>query len=323
MSVVGLFLSHTWSPRIERHFGRLVQESGSQIEWHQVHGQGDDATANRDFTSEAVLRLRFEQMRRNDGVQGGFMDTAIWPSLLALDADFTWIMEYDVDYSGDWAELFEQFRANPADLLTTTILPRSSSTDWFWWKSAAAPPHVRPEQMYRAFLPLMRMSRRFAREYARSMGDPCWSGHYEFTIPTAAISAELVVEDIGGNGPLCPSSRRNRNYRNSPNDWRLSPGTLVWRPSRDRYFVEAPDAFPEAGLLYHPVKPGVPDWRREFVLDPAITRPPARDGRPESRTEQNASATTSVAMATYNGERYLRRQLDSLAHQELAPGDRM
>jgi hypothetical protein len=152
VSVVGLFLSHTWSPRIERHFGRLVQESGNQIEWHQVRGQGDDATANRDFTSEAgetVLRLRFEQMRRNDGVQGGFMDTAIWPSLLALDADFTWIMEYDVDYSGDWA-----------DLLTTTIFPRSSSTDWFWWKSAAAPPQVRPEQMYRAFLPLMRVSRR-------------------------------------------------------------------------------------------------------------------------------------------------------------------
>jgi glycosyltransferase involved in cell wall biosynthesis len=237
------------------------------------------------------------------------MDTVIWPRLLALDADFTWIMEYDVDFSGDWATLFEQFRANPADLLTTTILPRGASAGWFWWRSAAAPPHVRREHMHRAFLPMMRVSNRFARSYAQDMADPRWSGHYEFIIPTAAISAGLLVEDIGGDGPFCPSERRNRNYRNSPKDWRLSPGTFVWRPSQDRYFVEAPNAFSEADMLYHPVKADIPEWRRDFAS--------ARATRPIP----NAAAAVSVAMATYNGERHLRAQLESLAQQEMAPDE--
>jgi hypothetical protein len=123
--------------------------------------------------------------------------------------------------------------------------------------------------MYRAFLPLMRISREFAHRYADSVADPAWAGHYEFTIPTAAVSTGLRVEDIGGHGCLCPAWRRNANYRNSSTHWELSPGTFVWRPSRERYYVESPEDFPETDLLYHPVKAGVAEWEKRRNSDDA------------------------------------------------------
>jgi len=39
--------------------------------------------------------------------------------------------------------------------------------------------------------------------------------------------------------------------------------TFGFRPVRHDYFHEKPEAFEQPGLLYHPVKPGVPTWTRD------------------------------------------------------------
>lgn len=306
VTTAGLFLTHTWSPRIERHFNRLVKESGSDIAWRAVRDQTDAAAT--------VLGPRFEEMRRHGGVQGGFMDTMIWPHLLALDADFTWVMEYDVDYAGDWAKLFNQFTANPADFLATNITRRRTHDEWYWWEFAEAPPHLPPRRMIRALVALMRVSRALARAYAEAMQDPRWRGHYEFTIPTVALAAGLVVEDIGGErGRFRPRRRRSRNYSRS---------SFAWRPSRDLYFLEAPETFPQTDLLYHPVKGGVPEWRGAGELDDPVTIvAPTRAGQSPLGSGEKALPTVSVALATHNGAHYLAEQLESLARQELAPDE--
>lgn len=308
MATAGMFFTHTWSPRMERHFNRLVAESGGVIAWHVIRDRPDAAQGDSSETSaQAVLPVRIEQMHRVGTFHDGFLDTKIWPPILDLDADFTWYMEYDVDYAGDWAKFFDQFAANPADLLATTVLPRRKSELWPHWPLAAAPPHVSPEHMLRAFLPLMRVSRRFAHAYVEAMQDPRWGGNYEFTVPTAATAAGFVVEDIGGKGPFCPRSRRNRNYTSK---------TLVWRPSRDAYFVEAPESFAERGLLYHPVKGGVSEWDQEPVEVVTIVAPTKRVA-----SELGGKQGISVALATRNGERHLRELLDSLARQEPTPDE--
>jgi hypothetical protein len=113
---------------------------------------------------------------------------------------------------------------------------------------------------YRAFHPIMRISRRFAEAYCGLMADPAWQGHYEFTLPTAAAAARFALEDIGGSGPFVRQARRDRNYANNSRDGFLRPGTFLWRPSRASYFHEAPAAFQQADMLYHPIKTGVADW---------------------------------------------------------------
>jgi hypothetical protein len=198
-------------------------------------------------------------MLRNGGIIGGYVDTAVVPPIIAIDADFTWVVEFDVDYSGDWSNLFSQFADNPADLLTTTILPWPQCPDWHWWRNAVAPDGISRERMFRAFHPLMRMSRRFARTYAQRLaGDGGWSGHYEFLMPTIAAAAGFRLQDIGGARASKPETWRWANYVNEPLHPFLRPGTFRWRPPQPFYFHERADRFRIPNKLYHPVKPRTP-----------------------------------------------------------------
>jgi hypothetical protein len=122
------------------------------------------------------------------------------------------------------------------------------------WRFATAPGWVAPASWWRSFNPLVRISQRFAAIYALMMADSDWFGHYEFTLPTAAVVSGSVIEDIGGASDLTPAERRGRNYTNTPWDHRMKPGTFVWRPPRAYYFHERPETFEAADMLYHPVK---------------------------------------------------------------------
>ena len=159
---------------------------------------------------------------------------------------YVWMIEFDVDYAGDWSAFFGQFKRNRADLLTTTLTSSADDPNWCHWNSAAAPKRPEAIHWYRDFHPIMRLSQRFMRAYVKAMASPDWRGHHEFTIPTVAIYLNMQVEDIGNGG---------FNYTNTPLDPLLSPGSFVFRPARTAYFHERPDTFEQLGLLYHPIKP--------------------------------------------------------------------
>jgi hypothetical protein len=199
-------------------------------------------------------------MQRSGSIVPGYLDVMIIPCVLAMSSERVWVMEYDVDYTGRWADFFAQFTDRDSDLMTTTLTHISDCQDWAHWPAARCPSWVDRRFVHRAFHPLMRLSRSFAGAYALMMLDQAWAGHAEFTLPTAALAAGAVVEDIGGEGPLTPPALRDTNYLNTPSDPDLSPGTFVWRPPRQHYFHERPDEFDLPGRLYHPVKSGLAAW---------------------------------------------------------------
>ena len=263
MTAAGIFFTHVRSPRVRRHFRRLVAESGSLVTWHFVFNPDSGARPKAPFAYDDpadVMANRYRAMERNGGVQGGYLDTAIVPCLRALRADHLWVMEYDVDFAGRWDDLFATYRDNDADLLTTTLMYRSQSADWPHWKTAAAPPWVPEAGMVRALHPLMRVSRELVNWYAVAMADVDWDGHYEFTLPTSALAGGARIEDLGGDGPFTPESRRGRVYVGRTPAGPPADPTFAFRPVRSRYFHEAPERFERRGLLYHPVKPGVRAW---------------------------------------------------------------
>ena len=109
--------------------------------------------------------------------------------------------------------------------------------------------------LLQATLPLNPLaSRRFLHLYRRQIATGQWAGHYEFLLPTIARAGGLKVADLGGNGPFVASGLAGRNYRNTPNDPDLGPGSFIFRPARDAYFAEAPEQFDMPNLLYHPIK---------------------------------------------------------------------
>ena len=127
MTAAGIFFTHVRSPRVRRHFRRLVAESSGEVTWHFIFNPDAGARPKAPFAYDDpadVMAGRYRAMERNGGIQGGFLDTALFPVLRALRADHLWVMEYDVDFAGRWGDLFAPFADNDADLLTTTLMYR-------------------------------------------------------------------------------------------------------------------------------------------------------------------------------------------------------
>jgi hypothetical protein len=271
IDTAALMLTHVIHPRIVRHFERLKSQTDGILDaFLCVDGRhaksGADITGADYVISEeharSFLPRRFEQYLARGGVLvPGFVDMALVSAILArpfAQYRFIWLVEYDVDFAGDWSTFFRQFIGNESDLLGTALFPRSQSVKWLHWSWFKAP--VAEHQHYRAFLPIVRFSQRILSCYREAMETGCWEGHSEAIWPTIANAYGLPMQDIGGLGPETPVPLRGRNYSHYHNieDGDLSNGTLVCRPvSRLTYFHETPEQFSDAGYLHHPVKS---DW---------------------------------------------------------------
>ena len=257
----GLFVSHMATARVKAHFLRLQNETAGLIDWYFVLNRGTHPNPSWDVdieSPETVMPARHAEMLQNGGVQGGYLDTVIFPCVLALPQQFVWVMEYDVDFSGHWRDFFSQFDRDNTDLLTTTITPRQTCPTWHWWRNARAPSTVDDQDWARAFHPVMRISKKMAALYCDTVADGAWSGHYEFTVPTVALATGCSLKDLSQKPNETAMSRPN--YTNTPKSPQLSPGTFVWRPSRKAYFHEKGVTFVERNMLHHPIKTDADDW---------------------------------------------------------------
>lgn len=177
--------------------------------------------------------------------------------------DRIWVVEYDVAFTGRWNELFDAFAQDDAALLATSIHRHAVNPGWPNWptiRTPDGPPDL--ARMVRAFMPLHRLSRDGyeALDDAYRAG---WDGFYEGIVPRILMDAGLTVEDIGGDGEFVRPGNRGRFYTSTPSSDLLSPGSFVFRP------VYAKPG-PEAGRLWHPVKPpshpiGWPIRRRDQI----------------------------------------------------------
>jgi len=262
-----ILITHIESDAVGQHFDRLNFEcSGLLDAFLCVHGPAaaDAGKALRaDFRispadEQRSLPLRYaEKMRRGGSAIPGFPDLIYMPVLRDRLTQYThiWIMEYDVDFAGAWGDFFAPLIGSAADLMGTTIYPRSQCADWMWWPSFETPTEVSDRDHMRAFFPIARFSRRMIECYAAAVQTGDWRGHAEALYPTVARHRGLTIEDIGGDGPFTPKPLRGKNYFNNPADGRLRPGSLTTRPPQQTlYFHVAPETFPMRGYLYHPVK---------------------------------------------------------------------
>ncbi|MGE5478444.1 MAG: hypothetical protein ACM3Q1_17455 [Bacteroidales bacterium] len=188
------------------------------------------------------------------------------------DVDRVWVVEYDVDFTGRWGDLFDHFAGSDAALLATSLHRWAVNPGWPNWPSVQTPsgPPADLSDYIRAFMPFYRLSRSgFAvLDAAYHAG---WEGFYEGIVPHILLEAGLEVEDIGGDGEFVRPDNRGLFYRSNPADNTLAPGTFVFRP-----IVAQPG--PEPNMLWHPVKPeqsthrtGWPIKRREQIVHRART----------------------------------------------------
>jgi hypothetical protein len=178
-------------------------------------------------------------------IQSGFDQVLLAFRQVKPEYDHYWIVEYDVEFSGHWSELFRAFTDNMSDLLCTSMHRYETNPTWAWWKSLAWPQQSKPE-LIRGFFPFARLSGR-AIDAIIDAGRNGVDGFYEAVWPTVVNHRGLVIEDIGGDGQFVRPGNLNRWYTSTLANQSLSPGTLVARPIRFR-----PGWKPNK--LWHPVK---------------------------------------------------------------------
>jgi hypothetical protein len=259
-----LFLTHVRSRRVLDHVERLRRDTADLMPLficadERRRRRDTDPAFRADFSVDQADWHRLVPARAAKPGFGSpltdYYDLFYLPALMdarlaAFDA--VWFIESDVDFAGDWRDFFEPAMACTADLIGTTIYPRPMQPRWTHWRRFRTPSRLPPETHLRSFLPLARFSRRLIDAYVEEAQDPAWHGQFEAMWPTIAAERGWSIADIGGDGPFRWNGPRF--YRNTFNKRTLSPGNFVFRPVRRAYFREKPEAFTEAGQLYHPVK---------------------------------------------------------------------
>jgi hypothetical protein len=264
-TIAVLFLTHVWSRNIGERYARLRRELTGHADclvllqdgnldvrsaWEEFLAALDASSDLRTYDpAKLEQRLGFAYLQPERIVPG----SAHFPLLdFSLDEDYAyyWIVEYDVEYRGDWRDFFTLCHASDADLLAAHVHRHHEWPDWFWWKSLKPPfwrrmlGLPRQRQWCKAFFPISRFSAA-AIQTIRSAHRNGWQGHYEALVPTALHCHGLAVRDF---------NHITASYLGKDQDENADPdiqSTLRWRPEI------TPTEFTQRGtgsLLFHPVK---------------------------------------------------------------------
>ncbi|CAA7625490.1 hypothetical protein [Magnetospirillum sp. UT-4] len=269
-----LLMTHFIDDVIVARYRRLVAESGSRPVFVLLNASDDVNPSYRrprdlkvfSFTAESLRGLGYPTKGRR--IRDKDIELFVFPFFRAYtEFDRVWVVEYDVEFTGRWSELFDHFADSQAALLATSLHRHAVNPAWPNWPSVSTPegPPADLSRFVRAFMPFYRLSRSgyLALDAAYRQG---WDGFYEGIVPRILLDAGLGIEDIGGEGEFVRPANLGRFYRSTPADNTLSPGTFVFRPIR-----ALPG--PEPGMLWHPVKPetathrtGWPIKRRQQIV---------------------------------------------------------
>ncbi len=256
-----LFVTHRWSASIAAHYARLQREAGTVLDVHLVfQAQRPDAVpAGPDAVVVTTAEIAAAFPKR-------FNDHANWTIHCAELAWMTaanrallagyervWAVEYDVDFSGNWATFFRAAVGYDGDLLGIDLRHRDSDPTWPNTDGYIQPGNV-PADPLLGFFPIVRASRGLIDSYVSNVEKDGWTGHFEMVLPSFALAKGFSVGEIGGDTSYTPSERRGLHYTTVATAGRPA-ATFQFRPPRSfRYFGEAPQAFREPDRLYHPVK---------------------------------------------------------------------
>lgn len=157
-----------------------------------------------------------------------------------------WVIEDDVEYSGDPYELLASLDGRRGDLLATHL---AHGYDGWTYASMLRSPggDVKPADTWLVFLTFFRISGEALDTIDRYYRDG-WSGHSENMWATILKHAGMEVVDFGGNGKYVADEDRNKRYYGLPNDGFQKNGSFG--TMNIRLFAGR-----RKDVLWHPIKP--------------------------------------------------------------------
>ena len=164
-----------------------------------------------------------------------------------------WVIEDDVEYSGDAHELFAGLAGREGDLLATHLA--EGFDDWTYSSMLRSPGgDIAPAQSWLVFLTFFRISGPALDTIDRYYREG-WNGHSENMWATILKHAGMRVVDIGGNGKYVAEQDRGLRYYGEAGERFEKNGSFGTMNIRLR-------AGRRKDVLWHPIKPPAA-WLRQ------------------------------------------------------------
>ncbi len=248
-------LTHKYNNQISNNIHKIYKEKGERDLYVLTHGNvdfGNLPASICSFSLEDLRSLNFTWLKENKLVPGSAHLPLIYYFQQFPGYDYYWLVEYDVEFGGEWKSLFNTYRDCEADFISSYITHYESenSRDWPWWNIDHPQKMIPKSERVRSFNPIYRISNQALRFLLDELSTG-WRGHYEVLLSTILYQNNFQLLDFG-NGDF--SSRRyptfyTRNFFKKSMfrffDF-LKFGTMRYTPPMKKVGYRK--------LLYHPVK---------------------------------------------------------------------
>lgn len=240
-----LFQTHVWNAIVARRFRRWEEETQGLAECHLL------LQADAPLGPPLPQRThRFDPSKLSSDlgiptlIPGSLVPGSAHLPLLAFAQTHAhphyWLVEYDVEFTGHWAQVLAWGDQSDADLLGAHLSPYETCPDWYWWRTLRLPENRM--SCWKLFLPLFRMSAAGVKALMDCYHKG-WTGHAEAILPTALVHAGLKVQDLGAIAPAW--------HPGSIEPWGTPLSSHRWRPE---VTLEECQATFQPDCIYHPVK---------------------------------------------------------------------
>lgn len=164
---------------------------------------------------------------------------------------YYWFVEYDVEFTGKWSVMMEDFDTNLCDYDFLSCHVEEYNTqknkEWIWWHRGNNLNFPLAECM-KSFNPICRYSRE-ALAYIDLYQKRGFTAHSEVLIPTCLHHAGYQIGDLGGTGDFVPHGYKNKYYISESGC--INGGTVRYRPIYNKEQIKNKGLF---NCLFHPSK---------------------------------------------------------------------
>ncbi|MCB2078459.1 MAG: hypothetical protein KDE55_12275 [Novosphingobium sp.] len=292
-----LFMTHEWGPIHRLRFERLRREVAgiadafilmqkSQAVEDVVRDGDPFRRARAVFDARALPRQLGYPYAFNAKMMPGSVHYPIIGFSLSSDYDFFLLVEYDVEFSGNWGEFVSATVASSPDFASLHFGDYAATPDWRWWRYFRAADADRAwsadtANLKRSFNPVFGISRR-ALDTIHAAHKSGWLGHHEMLLPTLVDRQGLQVTDLGQAGRFCTNASEAPARRRSTVRWKppvkaeeflaRSTGETLFHPVKDPWYFDG-----RAIRMARPTT-GIADTDRTDTLPPEVARIVPRQG---------------------------------------------
>jgi len=164
---------------------------------------------------------------------------------------FYWFVEYDVEFKGNWADMFADCTLNLCDydFLSCHVekFNKLRNAQWMWWRLRNYLPY-KLEDCVKGFNPICRYSNR-ALVFLDTIQKQGCSAHSEVLITSCLHQHGFKIGDLGGKGKFVPDGFLQKYYITYTDV--VNDGTMRYRPI---FSVDEINHSDYQNVLFHPVK---------------------------------------------------------------------